>query len=708
MLLRAYRLSDKLGIILLKLIAGLTEQTLSGLLILRRGVVGILRLLVAPIGWLFSRVFRLSGRASNVMVRGAVGAAQTQMARRAARREIDKTVVEDPLRAQNRRLSLLAVALLAALVGVVLWATNPARTPPALPMINIDQAAGSLGETPQATAPNAVAALPTQVPTATALPPVLAVRGTIAFTVRENGQTDIWGLPIGSRNPIRLVADPTDDRDPAWSPDGRRLAFASHRDGNWEIYIQDLIDNSITRMTYDLSFQAAPNWSPDGQWLVYESYLGNTLDLWYVRVDGSQPPAVLPGMSSAPDFSPAWSPDGRRIAFTSWRDGNQEIYLFNLNDQELVNVTNTPLRNEDYPSWSPDGAQLAFSAFDEGIEKVFVLDVDTPGAVAQVVAGGRAPAWSPDGSSLVYATDSVASQQTNLIAAPITDPGLITSIVPAPLGASDPAWTGQPLPPAVINAGAQRVLFQPLYNEQEAPRNADPAYTLRSLPSVEAPYAALSERVNDSFNALREATAERVGWDFLSTLQDAFWDINRLPEPGEERRNWLMTGRAFGINRNAIVGFPAPIEVAREDIGINTYWRIFVRVADNAQNGDLGEPLRRMPWDFQAREQRDVQAYDEGGRLRQQMPEGYYVDFTQLALDYGWERMPAGSDWRANINAVNYWMFRKTDGLDWFTAMREIYTEGSLINFAPTAAPTQPGLTAATLTALPPTPEGSN
>ncbi|MCL4248376.1 MAG: PD40 domain-containing protein [Anaerolineae bacterium] len=708
MLLRAYRLSDKLGIILLKLIAGLTEQTLSGLLILRRGVVGILRLLVAPIDWLFSRVFRLSGRASNVMVRGAVGAAQTQMARRAARREIDKTVVEDPLRAQNRRLSLLAVALLAALVGVVLWATNPARTPPALPMINIDQAAGSLGETPQATAPNAVAALPTQVPTATALPPVLAVRGTIAFTVRENGQTDIWGLPIGSRNPIRLVADPTDDRDPAWSPDGRRLAFASHRDGNWEIYIQDFIDNSITRMTYDLSFQAAPNWSPDGQWLVYESYLGNTLDLWYVRVDGSQPPAVLPGMSSAPDFSPAWSPDGRRIAFTSWRDGNQEIYLFNLNDQELVNVTNTPLRNEDYPSWSPDGAQLAFSAFDEGIEKVFVLDVDTPGAVAQVVAGGRAPAWSPDGSSLVYATDSVASQQTNLIAAPITDPGLITSIVPAPLGASDPAWTGQPLPPAVINAGAQRVLFQPLYNEQEAPRNADPAYTLRSLPSVEAPYAALSERVNDSFNALREATAERVGWDFLSTLQDAFWDINRLPEPGEERRNWLMTGRAFGINRNAIVGFPAPIEVAREDIGINTYWRIFVRVADSAQNGDLGEPLRRMPWDFQAREQRDVQAYDEGGRLRQQMPEGYYVDFTQLALDYGWERMPAGSDWRANINAVNYWMFRKTDGLDWFTAMREIYTEGSLINFAPTAAPTQPGLTAATLTALPPTPEGSN
>ncbi|MBE0688587.1 MAG: TolB family protein, partial [Anaerolineae bacterium] len=387
MLLRAYRLSDKLGVVLIKSVAALTEQTLAGLLILRRVVFGILSVILTPVVWLLNRFFRLGGRASSVMTRGAVDAAQSQMARRAARREIDKTVVEDPLRAQNRRLSLLAVVLLVALVGVVLWATNPGRTAATLPVVNVDLAAASLGGTPQPTAPNAVAALPTQIPTATTLPAVLAVRGTIAFTVRENAQTDIWALPIGSRSPIRLVADPADDRDPAWSPDGRRLAFASHRDGNWEIYIQDFTDNSVTRMTYDLSFQAAPSWSPDGQWIVYESYLGNTLDIWYVRVDGSQPPAVLPGMSSSADFAPAWSPDGRRVAFVSWRDGNQEIYLFNLDDQELVNVTNTALRNEDYPAWSPDGRQLAFSAFDEGIEKVFVLDADTSGAVAQVVAG---------------------------------------------------------------------------------------------------------------------------------------------------------------------------------------------------------------------------------------------------------------------------------------------------------------------------------
>ena len=706
MLLRAYRLSDKLGLVLLKSIAALTDLTLDGLVVLRQGVVTLLlgllrllRLLLTPLFWVAGTLMRRSGSAA----KGAAGAAQGAMARRAARRELEKTIVEDPLRAQNRRLSALAVVLLLALIGVVLWATGDNRRAAPLPVVNVDLA-GALAETPVAPVVNPVAALPTPVPTATALPDVLAIRGTIAFVVRENAQTDIWALPIGSRSPTRITSDAADDRDPAWSPDGRRLAFASRRDGNWDLYIQDFLTNSVERLTYDLGFQAGPTWSPDGLWLAYENYQGGSLDIWYTRVDGSQLSAVLPGMSDAPEYAPAWSPDGRRIAFVSLRDGNQDIYLFNLNDQSLVNLTNTPLRDEDHPAWSPDGSEIAFSALDEGLEKVFIQPVDVPGATAQVVTGGRAPAWSPDGSSMVYAADSSASRETRIIAAPYTDTGLITSIVSVPLGSSDPAWTAQPLPPAIANAGIGRSPVDTLYIEQEDPLAADPAYRLRPLNGVEAPNPVLSERVNDSFNALREETLQRVGWDVLGTLQDAFWDLNRLPEPGEERRNWLMTGRAFAINRNAIVGFPAPIEVVREDIGIGTFWRIYVRVADEAQNGQLGEPLRHLPWDFLAREQRDVQAYDEGGRVRAQVPQGYYVDFTQLALDYGWDRAPAGSDWRANVNAINYWLFRKPDGLDWYNAMRELYGAGALVNFAPAPTPTAPGLTAATLTALPPTP----
>lgn len=696
MLIRAFRLTDRLGVIVVKTFALAIDETLAGI-----GV--ITDALLRPIGRLLWRILRpilglfaLLGLGIVNLFRRAVGQSTTSasaaMARRAARAEMSETLVEDPLKRQNRVLSLLTVMLLVALIAVVLWATNPARAPQPLAVASgagsslfapvSTQSGGSPG-TPGA------AALATPVPTATSLPEVLEVRGSLAYVQRENAQTDIWVVPVGSRTPIRLTNDPSDERDPAWSPDGRRLAYASRQDGNWEIYIYDVGTEGLSRMTYDLSFQAGPTWSPDGQWLVYESYQGNNLDVYLMRVDGSEPPIRLPGNSDAPDFSPVWSPDGRRIAFVSWRDGNQDIYVFNLDDQSVFNVTNTPNRQEDYPAWYPDatGSLLAYSAVDEGAEKVFVKAVDDTGSAPQVLAFGRTPSWAPDGSSLVYTVDSVDGDQ--IIAAPFTGSAAFTSVLSVPSGASDPVWTGTPLPSALVNAGSRPpAISSPLFVEQVSERGSDPPYALNNI-GVTTENSVLSDRVNDSFIALREFTLETLGWDYLGRLDDAFWALDRLPEPGVERRNWHMTGRAFSTTRQYIVGFPPPLEVVRADEGVATRWRQYVRVADDAQDGGLGEPLRRMPWDFVSRTQGDLEAYDQGGRLKTVFPEGYYVDFTQLAADFGWTAVAAGSDWRANSNSINYWMFENRGGLDWYTAMREIYAAGPLVNFAPTAVPGQ-------------------
>jgi TolB protein len=520
------------------------------------------------------------------------------------------------------------------------------------------------------------------VPTATALPSILDVQGSLAYVVRENAQDDIWALPVGSRTPIRLTNNPADERDPAWSPDGRKLAYASHQGNNWDLYIDDLPTNATTRMTYDQSFQGAPSWSPDGKWLAYESYQGNNLDIYVMPIDASQPAQRVTD-SPAPDFAPAWSPLGRQIAFVSWRDGNQDIYVFSLDTREFANLTNTPDRQEDHPSWSPDGKFIAYSAVDQGKPKVFVKPVDNPQAAAQVLALGREPAWSPKGSSLVFAVDSL--ENTQFVAAPFTENGLTTAIIPVPLGASHPTWTDTPLPAALVNAGGVGpAVTQPLYVEQVGAVDKDGLYKLANLDSVKAPAAVLSDKVNDSFNALRRRTLQEAGWDFLGNLEDAFWGLDRPPQPGEERRNWYMTGRQFGVNRNLNQGFPARIEVVREDDEFNTYWRVFVRAADDAQSGQIGEPLRRMPWDMLSRTSGDVAAYDAGGKLKAQVPSGYYIDFTQLAHDYGWDRVPAGPDWRANINSINYWLFRRTDGMDWYAAMRELYLDSQLGGFAPT------------------------
>jgi TolB protein len=391
----------------------------------------------------------------------------------------------------------------------------------------------------------------------------------------------------------------------------------------------------------------------------------------------------MPGNSpAAPDFSPSWSPDGRRIAFVSWRDGNQDIYSFSLDDQSVTNLTNTPTRHEDYPAWSPDGEWIAYSAVENGLETVFVKQANIPDSAAQPFLGGRNPSWSPDGASIVFTADIADGGQ--LIAAPFAGAGVVTSVIPVPAGTTGASWTGSPLPQQLVNSGGlPPAVSGPLYVEQVTERNIDPPYTMKGIGvNVENPN--MSDRVDDSFRALREALLESAGWDFLGRLDDVFWALERPPEPNVERRHWLLTGRAFAIQRSTIIGTPPAIEVVREDIGVETYWRIFVRVIEAEQSGGLGEPLRRMPWDFASRTEGDLEAYDQGGRLRFEMPQGYYVDLTQIAQDYGWERAPVGFDWRANSNSINYWLFRKTDGLSWYNAMREIYTEGPLINFAPT------------------------
>jgi len=728
MLLRTYRLTDKLGLFILKSLsffALIMTDSLSVVMgIFSKGGLGVggalfvvfkgiatlllrvLRFLRDILFWILDKIGRLAGvllgvfsiagksatkGATNVggkAVRGVSDGTATAMARRSARVEIDTTLAEDPLRAQNRVLSGLIVVVLLALIGVVVWATSRNNNVPVVPLSpNLDLNSGI--PTQSIEQPDVVLNVQTPIPTATPIPAVLQSAGTLAYVVREVGQTDIWAIPIGTRNSLRIVNSPEHDRDPAWSSDGTRLAYASRReDSNWDLYIYDLRTGGTTRMTFNLAFEANPKWSPDDLYLVYESYQQTThLDLYYMRSDGSAVPERLPASSDAPDFSPAWSPDGRRIAFVSWREGNQDIYLFDFNTGETTNLTNTPTRHEDYPVWSPDGATLAYSAPENGIETVFTQDLTT-NTPPQAFRRGRMPAWSPDGLSIAFMVDATDLSATFITVAPFIDGGVATEVLQVPYGAEHPIWMDAPLPPALVNAGGfPLAITDPLYVEQSRPPSGDPPYGLGPLVNIsQASQPVLSERVNDSFNALRIRANEIIGVDFLGDITDALWTLEHRREIGEPVRNWHYTGRAFSINRNQ-VGFPPPFEVVREDSDLATYWRIYVRVAEDAQNGSLGEPLRRMPWDFAAALQGDVDAYNQGGRLRGQMPAGYYVDLTELALDYGWTRELATNDWRNNFNGRNYWVFQKREGLAWYDAMRELYAESQLGGFVPTPTP---------------------
>ncbi|MDY0019851.1 MAG: DPP IV N-terminal domain-containing protein, partial [Anaerolineae bacterium] len=496
--------------------------------------------------------------------------------------------------------------------------------------------------------------------------------GTVAFSMRHNGNSDIYLLSQNDGRLLRLTYDPAEDRDPAWSPDGRWLAFSSRRANNWDLYLMDLDSNTVLRLTRDPAFEAGPAWSPDSKWLAYESYKGGALNISVISVDGEESYQLT--QDSAPDFSPAWSPDGRHIAFTSLRNGNKDIYLVSLDGGELLNVTNTPDQDEDHVTWSRDGAYLGYSTGVPGDEDIRVLPFDreaiTSGQLQPMLFGtGGEPVWAPDNQALAFIFRQNGTSY--LIAASSKGWALAQEGYTTTDWMEDPDWSERTLPEAFADQLEARMqekepaLYTELLLETN---NASGLYKLVTVPGVNGGGEQLSDKVNDSFNALKQRVQRETGWDYLAILGDSSRNMNYTPRPGQGRISWHVCGRAVDINQ----GFLSRglIELVREDVGGVTYWRVYIK--PEKQDGSLGEPLRALPWNLSARSAGGLAAA-QGGEYKAEVPEGYYVDFTTIAADYGWERRNALSNWRASWFDIEWWHFQKTEGLSWYGCMLEVY-----------------------------------
>jgi TolB protein len=531
---------------------------------------------------------------------------------------------------------------------------------------------------PAPTVTPTIPASPTPAPTADPL----NGGGSVVFTMRQEGNSDLYSLSIGQSQPVRLTGDPADDRDPAWSPDGKEIAFASRRDGNWEIYVLRLKDGSVRRMTHDPAFDGGPGWSPDGQWLVFESYRAGSLDLYLLSADGEQGPIRLT-QHPAPDYSPVWSPGGRHIAFTSWRSGNKDIYMLSLDDaadENAYNVTNTPGQFEDNPAFSPDGSRLAYDEDSSGRHFVYSLPLaNYVGAGSPVSHGqGQHPTWSPDGRALTYIYSS--GNQYHLTTGRLDAWSVSPQTFSTPAGLDQPNWSvrslPRPLPEAlqsIDEAVASPLLREPVSGQAEG----QPPYLLHELP-VNAPAPYLSDRVDQSFLLLRERVQTETGWDFLGELDQMYEAIGARALPGQSNQTWNKAGRAFDYLSDHALSFDPIIEVVRERREASTYWRTYLKTT--AQDGTQGEPLREMPWDFRARFGPESRYYDEGGRTKEQIPAGYYVDFTALAADYGWTWSPTSDNWRTYFPGIRYWHYENQQGLTWEQAMLELYTADEILS----------------------------
>ena len=514
----------------------------------------------------------------------------------------------------------------------------------------------------------------------------LAQTGALIFSMSDGDYYHLFAFHPQYLPFTRLTNGSWDDIDPVISPDGTKIAFSSRGGGQWDIYILDLATGQLNQVTNTPEYDASPSWSSDGQWLAFESTSKNNIDVYLRSLsDLSQSPIQLtegPGLN----YSPSWSPGGREIAFVSTRSGDQEIWLAELDniDDRFTNLSRNSGTSESHPIWSPDGNMLAWSSNDGNTDTIYTWNSTQRSLPPSEDFTGSWPSWDRSGEML--ATSVQNPNTTDLVVYDLDSSRLVIPQTNLPGSINGITWL----------AGSQTGLLNSYINsENMAPLPdlfiAKPTQTpgpggrkgVLPLKKVNAPYPFLQDLAIDSYEALRVTVGKIAGWDFLAQLEDAYLPLTEPPEPGGVE-NWLFTGRGIAVNALPIqAGW---MVISREDFNGLPYWRVFIKALK--QDGSQGMPITQMVWDFTPRFQGDPTAYEEGG-MEVDPPGGWWIDFTETAKRYGWDRLPAMSNWRTFYQGTRFNQFIYDGLLDWRIAMIELYPPEAIATFTPIPTITQ-------------------
>ena len=242
---------------------------------------------------------------------------------------------------------------------------------------------------------------------------LLSDPGFIAYTAGEEGSRDVGVMRVDGSQARIVVDHPADDFGPVWSPDRKRLAFFTTRDGNVELYVAPADGATTMRATNTAVAESHPTWSPNSQSLAYVSpdHRGNP-HIYIIHLSDLIPRRLTLGTPAEKD--PAWSPNGEWIAYVAMDERRRPIGIFLRNPHGVNRVQVTD--GFDYaPAWSADGKRLTFVSERDGDQEVYVIDIGDGETLHPSVRitehEGRdyAPAWSPDGDRIAFLSDAQGS-----------------------------------------------------------------------------------------------------------------------------------------------------------------------------------------------------------------------------------------------------------------------------------------------------------